>query len=82
MKTLLNNLWTHVGYEDDGHLVHTDKRNSARRISTETWPDVASAKEAVAAKLGKIEWEKLEKVAGRLGAKATTTSLRPHIDRG
>ena len=60
MKTLLNNLWTHVGYEDDGYLVHTDKKNGARRISIETWPDVASAKEAVAAKLSKIEWEKLE----------------------
>ena len=26
VKTLLNDLWTHIGYEDDGRLVHTDKR--------------------------------------------------------
>ena len=33
MKTLLNNLWAHIGYEDDGHLVHTDKRTGAQRVS-------------------------------------------------
>jgi len=57
---LLNNLWSHLCYEDDGHLVHTDKRTGAKRISLETWPDVTSAKEAVAVKLSKIEWEELK----------------------
>jgi hypothetical protein len=59
VKTLLNNLWAHIGYEDDGYLVHTDKRTGKQKISIETWPDVASAKEAVAARLSKIEWEEL-----------------------
>ena len=57
MKTLLNNLWAHIGYEDDGYLVHTDKRTGKQKISVETWRDVASAKEAVAVILSKIEWE-------------------------
>jgi hypothetical protein len=57
VKTLLNNLWAHLSYEDDGHLVHTDKRSGAKRTSLETWPDGASAKEAVAVKLSKIEWD-------------------------
>jgi hypothetical protein len=60
VKTLLNNLWAHIGYEDDGHLVHTDKRTGAQNISIETWPEVSSAKEAVARGLGKIEWEELK----------------------
>jgi hypothetical protein len=60
VKTLLNNHWAHLSYEGDGHLVHTDKRSGAKRISLETWPDAASAKEAVAVKLRKIEWEELE----------------------
>jgi hypothetical protein len=33
VKTVLNNLWTHIGYDDDGHLVHTDKRTGVQRIS-------------------------------------------------
>ena len=60
MKTLLNNLWAHIGYEDDGHLVHTDKRSGRQRISLETWSDIASAKKALAAGLSKIEWEELK----------------------
>jgi hypothetical protein len=60
VKTALNNLWTHIGYEDDGHLVHTDKRSGVQRITLKTWPDVASAKEAVAAGFSKIEWEELK----------------------
>ena len=28
VKTVLNNLWTHIGYEDDGRLVHTDKKTA------------------------------------------------------
>jgi len=38
MKTLLNNLWAHIGYEDDGHLVHTDKRTGMQFVSVKTWP--------------------------------------------
>jgi len=60
VKTLLNNLWAHIGYEDDGHLVHTDKRTGERKISIETWPDVTTAKETVARWLSKIEWEELQ----------------------
>ena len=60
VKTLLNNLWTHIGYEDDGHLIHTDKRTGKQKVSLETWPNVASAKDAVATKLSKIQWEDLK----------------------
>jgi hypothetical protein len=60
VKTVLNNLSTHIGYEDDGHLVLTDKRTSVQRINLKTWPDVANAKEAVAAGFSKIEWEELK----------------------
>ena len=41
--------------------MHTDKRTGAQKISIETWPDVSSAKEAVARGLGKIEWEELNR---------------------
>jgi hypothetical protein len=61
VKTLLNNLWAHIGYEDDGHLVHTDKRTGAQRVSLQKWSDPASAKKALAAGgPGKIEWEELK----------------------
>jgi hypothetical protein len=60
MRTLLNNLWAHIGYDDDGYLVHTDKRTGKQKTSVETWPDVISAKEAVAVRLSKIEWEELK----------------------
>jgi hypothetical protein len=60
MKTLLNNLWAHIGYEDDGHLLHTDKRTGAQRVSVQNWPDPASAKKALAGGPGKIEWEELK----------------------
>jgi hypothetical protein len=52
-------LWTHIGFEDDGLLVHTDKRTGVQRICLKTWPNVASATEAVAAGFSKIEWEEL-----------------------
>jgi hypothetical protein len=29
MKTLLNSTWDQIGYQDDGHLVHTDKRTGS-----------------------------------------------------
>ena len=60
MKTLLNNLSAHIGYGDDGHLLHTDKRTGAQRVSLQRWPDLASAKKALGAGLGKIEWEELK----------------------
>ena len=60
VKTLLNNLWAHIGYEDDGYLVHTDKRTGARRVSLQRRPDLASAQKALGSGLGKIEWEELK----------------------
>ena len=66
MKTLLNNLWTHIGYEDDGRLVHTDKRTGARKISLKAWFDVASARRALDAGL-----VQQNRVAGIEGAAAS-----------
>jgi hypothetical protein len=60
VKTVLNNLWTHIGYEDDGRLVHTDKRTGAQKISLKTWFDVASARRALGAGIEKIEWKELK----------------------
>ena len=60
MKTLLNNLRVHIGYEDNGHLVHTDKGTGAQKISRKTWFNVESARNAVAKDLGKIEWDALK----------------------
>ena len=34
VKTLLNNLRTHIGYEDDGRLVHTDKKTGVQRVAS------------------------------------------------
>jgi hypothetical protein len=64
VKTVLNNLWTHIGYEDDGHLVHTDKRTGAQKISRKAWVNIATARKALAAGLGEIEWQGA--AAGRL----------------
>jgi hypothetical protein len=60
LKTLLNNERAYIGYEDDGHLVHTDKRTGKQRIGFQMWPDIASAKMVVARDLGEIEWEILD----------------------
>jgi hypothetical protein len=60
VKTLLNNLWTHIGYEDDGRLVHTDKSTGAQKISLKAWFDVASARRALDVGIGKIEWKELK----------------------
>jgi hypothetical protein len=59
VKTLLNNLWTHIGHEDDGHLVHTDKRTGKQLVSIKTWPSLVSAQQALAIGFSKIEWEEL-----------------------
>ena len=60
MKTLLNTLRVHVGYDDDGFLVHTDKRSGKQKVSLKSWPSVETAKAAVATELGKIAWETLD----------------------
>jgi hypothetical protein len=59
VKTLLNNLWTHIGHEDDGHLVHTDKRTGKQLVSIKTWPSLAAARQALDIGFSKIEWEEL-----------------------
>jgi hypothetical protein len=55
----LNNLRTHIGHEDDGRLVHTDKRTGKQLISIKTWPSLVAARQALAIGFGKIEWEEL-----------------------
>ena len=60
MKTVLNNLWTHIGYENDGRLVHTDKSIGALKFSLKAWFDVASARKALEAGIEKIEWKELK----------------------
>ena len=60
MKTLLNTLRAHIGYDDDGFLVHTDKRSGKQKVTLKSWPNVETAKVAVATELGKIEWETLD----------------------
>jgi hypothetical protein len=57
---LLNGVWMDIHYEDGGHLVHTDKRTGKQKISFRMWPDIGSANKALAAELGKIEWEEFE----------------------
>src|SRR5260370_30733119 len=49
VKTVLNDLWSHVGYEDDGHLVHTDKRTGKQFVSVKTWLNLVAARQAVTA---------------------------------
>jgi hypothetical protein len=61
MKTILNDLCIHVGYEHDGRLVHTDKKTGVQMVSIYTWPSLRRAREALANAFGKIEWEKLTK---------------------
>jgi hypothetical protein len=60
MKTLLNSTWDQIGYQDDGHLVHTDKRTGKQEISFRMWPDVARANKTLASGLGRIEWDEFE----------------------
>ena len=54
VKTVLNNLWTHIGYEDDGHLVHTDKRTGAQKISRKACVNIATARKAWLPGLAKL----------------------------
>jgi hypothetical protein len=60
VKTVLNNLWTHIGYEDDGRLVHTDKKTGIQFLSVKTWPSLMAARQALDADFSKIEWEELK----------------------
>jgi hypothetical protein len=56
VKTLLNSLHVHIGYDDEGFLAYTDKKSGKQKVSVKTWPDVQSAKVAVATGLAEIEW--------------------------
>ena len=58
MKTLLNDLYSHISYERDGRLVHTDKKTGVQMVSIYTWPSLSGAREALANAFGKIEWQK------------------------
>jgi hypothetical protein len=58
MKTILNNLCSHISYERDGRLVHTDKKTGAQMVSIYTWPSLRGAREALANAFGKIQWQK------------------------
>ena len=60
VKTLLNNLWTHIGYEADGHLLHTDKRTGMQFVSVKRWPNLVAARQALDFGFSKIEWEELK----------------------
>ncbi len=60
MKPLLNNLRAYIAYDDDGYLLHTDNKTGKQRISLKTWPNLASARKAVADDLGQVEWEELK----------------------
>jgi hypothetical protein len=60
VKTVLNNVRTQIGYEDDGRLVHTDKRTDIQLVSVKTWPSLMAARQALDAELRKIEWEELK----------------------
>ena len=57
VKTVLNNIRDHIGYEDDGRLVHTHKRTGMQFVSVRTWPSLVSARQALDAGFSKIEWE-------------------------
>jgi hypothetical protein len=59
---LLNDVWAHISYEDDGHLVRTDKRTGKQKISFRMWPDITSANRALTAELGKIQWDEWEEL--------------------
>jgi hypothetical protein len=60
VKMLINDVWAHIAYANDGHLVHTDKRTGKQKISFRMWPDMASANRSLAADSGAIQWEEFE----------------------
>jgi hypothetical protein len=53
MKTVLNDLCIHVGFEHDGRLIHTDKKSGVQMASVYTWPSLRQAREAWADAFGK-----------------------------
>ena len=59
VKTVLSNLWIHIGDEDDGRLVHTDKKTGIQFVSVTTRPSLM-ARQALDAGFSKIEWEELK----------------------
>jgi hypothetical protein len=61
MKTILNNSSSHISYEYDGRLVHTDKKTGLQMVSIYTWPSLSKAREALANAFGKIEWQKFNR---------------------
>ena len=72
VKTVLNNLWTHIGHEDDGRLVHTDKRTGMQFVSVKTWPNLVAARQARDIGFRKIEWEELKELP---------PAAQPHFER-
>jgi hypothetical protein len=60
VKTVLNNLWAHIGHEEDGHLVHADKRTGMQFVSVKTWPNLVAARQALDIGFSKIKWEELK----------------------
>ena len=60
MKTVLNDLSSHIGYERDGRLIHTDKKTGVQMVSIYNWPSLSGAREALASAFDKIEWQKLD----------------------
>jgi hypothetical protein len=65
VKTVLNNLSTHIGYEDDRRLVHTDKRTGTQFVSIRTWTRGRSWPKVQQNRMGRIEGT----AVGSLGAK-------------
>jgi hypothetical protein len=77
VKTVLNNIWTHIGYEDDGRLVHTDKRTGMQFVSVKAWPSLVSARQALDAGFSKIEMGEIEgAIARRLEERASSSRTR------
>jgi hypothetical protein len=62
MKTILNSSSSHISYENDGRLVHTDKKTGLQMVSIYTWPSLYGAREALANAYGKIEWQKFNEL--------------------
>jgi hypothetical protein len=67
MKTVLNDLSSHISYEHDGRLVHTDKKTGVQMVSIYTWPSLRGARKALANAFGKIEWPKSDEQHRRGG---------------
>ncbi len=53
-------MYVHIGYDDDGHLMYTDKKTGRQKISIKSWPNPQSARVTMSTALGRIEWEQLD----------------------